>query len=253
MRKNLAKAKMKSGEPIFGCFMRTPDPSLAEFLSYQGWDFLIFDGEHGTLYPRVCEDMVRAAELHDVTPLARVTTNQAHITLRFMDTGVQGVHVPWVNTGAEADKAVQSIKYHPRGIRGLGGVRATGYGQVMSMGDYIKKANEETMSIIHIETGEAVNNIEDILAVDGVDVVFIGPTDLSHSLGVAGQTNLPIVKEHIDRVVEATAKTDVTLGIIVKNAESAHEWVARGAGYVVITLEAILGPASRRYLEEARS
>ena len=252
MRDNTAKAKLKAGGTIFGCFTRTSDASLAEFLGYQGWDFIIFDGEHGTIYPNRLEDMVRAVELRNVTPFARVTTNQPHIILRFMDVGVQGVHIPWVNTGEATEQAIQSMKYHPRGNRGLGGARAATFGQAMGYADYIKKANQETMSVIHIETATAVDNINDILAVDGVDVVFIGPSDLSHSLGHAGNPGHPLVQEHIDRVVEATLKTDVALGIIVGNPEAARQWQARGARYIVITQEAIVGPACRNYLASAR-
>lgn len=253
MQTNTTKAKLKAGETVIGCFMRTPDPSLVEFLGYQGWDFLIFDGEHGVIDPERCEHMVRAAELRGVTPIARVPANEPHLILRYLDTGAQGVHVPWVNTGAATEAAIRAIKYHPRGIRGLGGVRATGYGQVMPYGEYIQKANAETLSIIHIETAEAVDNIEDILAVEDVDVVYIGPTDLSHSVGLAGQSNHPTVQKLLDRVVEATIKTDVALGIIVKNPEAAHEWQARGARYIVITLEGILGPACRTFIEQSRT
>lgn len=253
MRTNTAKAKLKSGEAIYGCFVRTPDPSLVEFLGYQGWDFMIFDGEHGTLSVRDCEDMTRAAELRGVTPLVRATVNQPHILLRFLDTGVQGAHVPWVNSGAEAEAAVQAIKYGPRGVRGLGGVRATTYGQAMSFGDYVPKANAETLSVIHIETVEAVNALPDILAVPDVDVVFIGPTDLSQSLGVPGQNNHPAVLEQIDRIFEMTLKTDVAVGTIAKDAAAARQWAERGARYLVITLEGILGPACRDYLKAVRA
>ena len=90
MQTNATKAKLKSGGTVFGSFVRTPDPSLIEFLGYQGWDFLILDAEHGTLDPNRCEDLVRAAELRGVTPLVRVTTNQPQIILRFLDTGAQG-------------------------------------------------------------------------------------------------------------------------------------------------------------------
>lgn len=253
MRPNTAKARLKSGETITGCFMRTPDPSLAEFLGYQGWDFLIFDAEHGTLDPRRCEDMVRAAELRDVTPLARVPANEPHLILRFLDTGVQGVHVPWINTAAEAEQAIQSIKYTPRGIRGLGGVRAADYGQVKSLGEYVQEANAATLTVIHIETVQAVENIEAILAVPDVDVVYLGPMDLSHDLGVPGQTEHPLVQEQINRVLEATLKTDVAFGMIVRNAEAAQAWRERGARYIVITLEGILGPACHSFLKTARA
>jgi 4-hydroxy-2-oxoheptanedioate aldolase len=252
MQTNTTKAKLKAGETVCGCFVRTPDASLIEFLGYQGWDFIIFDGEHGTLSVRDCEDMTRAAELRGVTPLARVTVNQPHIVLRFLDTGVLGVHVPWVNSGVEAEAAVQAIKYHPRGVRGLGGVRATTYGQTMNYGEYVQKANAETLTVIHIETVEAVNALPDILAVKDVDVIFIGPTDLSHSLGVPGQSNHPAVQEQINRILDLTLKTDVAVGTITKDAAAARQWRERGARYLVTTLEGILGPACREYLKGAR-
>src|SRR5258708_28418701 len=88
-------------------------------MGYQPWDLLVFDGEHGNIEYADCENMVRAAELRDITPIVRVPNNQPHIILRYMDTGVQGLHVPWVNSAAEAEQVVRSVKYHPRGIRGL--------------------------------------------------------------------------------------------------------------------------------------
>ena len=104
MRTNTTKAKLKAGETVFGCFLRYSDPTLVEVIGYQDWDFLVFDGEHGTIEPRDCENMVRAAELRNVTPIVRVTTNLSPIILRFMDTGAQGLHIPWVNSAAEAEK-----------------------------------------------------------------------------------------------------------------------------------------------------
>ncbi len=246
------KAKLKAGETVIGCFVRTPDPSLIEFLGYQGWDLLVLDAEHGVLEPRTVEDMVRASELRGIAPIVRVTANQPHIILRFLDTGAAGVHVPWVNTGAEAEAAVQAIKYHPRGIRGLGGVRATDYGQTMNMGDYTAKANAETLTVIHIETAEAAHNIADILAVPDVDVVFVGTSDLSHSLGVAGQVDHPDVQAAVERVFTATQGSGVAFGTIVGSTEVARRWVQRGAQYVVITLEAVLGAACRDFLSGAR-
>ena len=134
MRENKTKAKLLAGETVLGCFLRYPDPSLAEFVALMGWDFLMFDGEHGVMEPADCENLVRAAELRDVTPIARVPTNQPHVILRMLDTGVGGIHVPWVNSGAEAEAAVQAIKYGPRGMRGLAGVRAADVGQTMTLG-----------------------------------------------------------------------------------------------------------------------
>ncbi len=145
MRKNLTKAKLAAGETVYGCFLRYPDAALAEFLALQGWDFIVLDAEHGTLEPRDVEHMVRTAELHDVTPMVRATTNQPPTILRFLDGGAQGVHVPWINTAEQAAAAVRSVKYYPEGIRGLAGSRAADYAQRGSLGEYIKFANANTL------------------------------------------------------------------------------------------------------------
>jgi 4-hydroxy-2-oxoheptanedioate aldolase len=252
MRTNTTKAKLKAGETVLGSFVRTPDPSIIEFLGYQGWDFLTIDAEHGTIDPQQCEQMVRAAELTGVTPLVRVTTNQPPILLRFLDTGAQGVHVPWVNTQEQAEQALQSIKYQPRGIRGLAGVRAMTYGQTMNYAEYVEKANAETLTVIQVETAEAVNNVEAILNVKDIDVLFVGRTDLSHSLGVPGQVNHPTVEASVQHVADALMNSDVALGMVVGNSDQAREWRDRGARYIITGLEAILGPACRSYLASVR-
>ena len=129
---------------MYGAFFRTPDTSLIELQGYLGWDFLVLDGEHGTLQPRDIEDQCRACELRGMTPIARAPTNEQSIILRFMDAGVQGALIPFVHTAADAERAVRSIKYQPRGQRGLAGIRAADFGRTGSLGDYIKKANAES-------------------------------------------------------------------------------------------------------------
>ncbi len=249
---NTAKAKLKAGETIFGTFIRYTDPSLAEFVALQGWDFLVFDGEHGVLQPEHIENLVRAAEVRGVTPIARVATNQPQIILRSLDVGAHGIHVPWVNSGLEAEHAVQAAKYGPRGQRGLAGVRAADFGQTMPYGEYVQRANEETMVVIHIETGEAVDRIEEYLSIDGIDVIFIGPNDLSHSLGAPGNKAHPEVVAAMDKVTEAVLKTNIALGTMINNVQEARDWQARGARYITIGLETLLRPACRGYLEQAR-
>ncbi|GMR10556.1 MAG: HpcH/HpaI aldolase/citrate lyase family protein [Anaerolineae bacterium] len=253
MHPNKTKAKLQAGETAFGCFVRYPDAGLIELLGHLGWDFLVFDGEHGPLEPRDCEHMVRAAELSGATPIVRVTTNQAHVILRFMDTGAQGAQVPVVNSADDAKAVVQSVKYHPRGVRGLAGVRASGYGQKGPLTDYIQQANAETLVIIHIETAAAVDRISEIVAVEGVDVVFIGPTDLSQSLGFPGQVQHAKVQSAIERVVDTVAGAQPQLGIFVSDPAIAMQWQDRGARYIATSLEAVLRPATQDFLEVVRS
>jgi 4-hydroxy-2-oxoheptanedioate aldolase len=252
MQTNATKAKLKAGETVYGCFVRYPDAGLVEMMSFQPWDFFVFDGEHGVLEPKDCEHLVRAAELRGVTPLVRVPTNLPPQILRLLDTGAQGVHVPWVNSKAEAEAAVRAVKYHPRGQRGLAAVRAAGYGLAGSLGDYAQQANAETLVVLQIETAEAVEQAGAIAAVDGVDVVFIGPSDLSQSLGVPGQAQHPSVLAAIDRVVQDVVHTPVALGIMCANAAAARQWGGRGFRYLSIGFESVWNPAARDYLEAVR-
>ncbi len=253
MRENTTKAKLKAGETVVGCFLRYAEPSLAELVALQGWDFLIFDGEHGPLEVRDIEDLCRAAEARNVTPIARVPTNQQHILLRYLDTGIQGVHVPWVNSAVDADAAVRGVKYGPRGLRGLAGTRASDWGMSGPLGEYTEMANSQTMVIIHIETIEAVDAIEDYLAIEGIDVLFLGPTDLSQSLGVPGQIHHPDVKAAMKRVAEAVVPSDKALGVFAGTIEMAREWRSNGARYIVTGTDSFLRNGMREYLDGVRA
>lgn len=252
MRVNNAKAKLRGDETVFGCFVRYADAGLIEMIGYQPWDFLVFDAEHGTIEPRECEHLVRAAELRGVTPIVRVTANRPDIILRFLDTGAQGAHIPWVNSASEAALAVRSIKYLPQGQRGLAGVRAADYGQDQPLAAYVERANAETLVVLQVETAEAVERLPEILAVPGIDVIFIGPTDLSNSLGRPGDLQHPIVQSTIQRIVDAVVSSQSALGIMVNSMAAAREWQERGARYITITLESLLAPVMRDYLREAR-
>ncbi len=133
------------------------------------------------------ENMVRAAEVSGTAPFARIGLGVQQNILRFLDAGVIGAQIPLVNTGEQARAVVEAVKYPPLGKRGLAGVRAGSFGILESMGDYVASANRETLVIVQVETTEALDNLDDIIAVDGVDVIFLGPSDLSSSMGYTGQ------------------------------------------------------------------
>jgi 4-hydroxy-2-oxoheptanedioate aldolase len=249
LRVNQTKSKLKSGKTVYGCFTRYPDASLVELLGYQGFDFLLFDAEHGTLEPRDCEQMVRAAELRCVTPVVRVTTNAPAIILRYMDTGAQGVHIPWVNTVEEAEQAVRSVKYGPRGSRGLAAVRAADYAQLAALDEYTNVSNQETLVVVHIETEEAIRHLPGMVKIDGLDVIFIGATDLSHSMGFTGRVEHPAVQTAIQRIVDTVRDSDKVIGVLTGNADAAQRWRDRGARYLATTVEGLIGQASRGFLK----
>jgi 2-keto-3-deoxy-L-rhamnonate aldolase RhmA len=252
MLENRTKAKLAAGEPAFGCFVRTPEPQLIEYVGMLGWDFLVFDAEHGPLQPREVEDLCRAIEPRGTTPMVRVTTNDAPTILRFLDIGTHGVHVPWVNTAADAERAVRAVKYTPRGIRGLAGSRASEWGLREPIADYVERANRETLVVIQIETQDAVDAIDDYLAIDGIDVLFLGPTDLSQSLGHPGDLRHPDVLAAMDRVADAVVGSDKVLGIYAGSVDMTKEWLERGARYFTTSLEPFLRDGMRAHLNEVR-
>jgi 4-hydroxy-2-oxoheptanedioate aldolase len=252
VRHNITKEKLKNGQTVFGCFVRYANAALVEVLSYCDWDFICFDGEHGSIEPADCEQMTRAAELRGVTPIVRVPVNLPHVILRFMDTGVHGLHVPMINSGVDAEAVVQSVKYQPRGCRGLAGVRAGDYAQAVPFVEYVAIANAETLVTVQIETVAAVDRLPEIIAVDGLDVIFIGPTDLSNSLGLPGQLQHPKVQAILQRIVDMVVPTGLALGIMVPNAEAARQWRDRGARYIAVGLESLMNPSCRNYLKTAR-
>ena len=252
MLNNTTKAKLAAGEAVFGCFIRNAEPQLVEYVALLGWDFLVLDAEHGTLLPHQVEDLCRAIEPRGVTPMVRVTTNDPPTILRFLDTGAHGVHVPWVNSAAEAERAVQSVKYSPRGIRGLAGSRASDWGLREPIGDYVQRANRETLVVIQVETQDAVDAIDDYLAIDGIDVLFLGPTDLSQSLGHPGDLRHPDVLKAMDRVADAVVGSDKTLGIYAGTVDMTREWLARGARYFTTSLEPFLRDGMRAHLRDVR-
>lgn len=252
MLENRTKARLAAGEAAFGCFVRTPEPSLIEYVGMLGWDFLVFDAEHGTLQPRDVEDLCRAVEPRGTTPIVRVTTNDAPTILRFLDTGAHGVHVPWVNSAAEVERAVQAVKYTPRGIRGLAGSRASEWGLREPISEYVQRANRETLVVIHIETQDAVDAIDEYLAIDGVDVLFLGPTDLSQSLGHPGDLEHPDVVRAMGRVADAVVGSGVTLGIYAGSVDMTKAWLDRGARYFTTSLEPFLRDGMRAHLRDVR-
>jgi 4-hydroxy-2-oxoheptanedioate aldolase len=168
--------------------------------------------------------------------------------------GIQGIQVPMVNTGAEALAAARAVKYAPFGTRGLAGARAANYAQVLpfSFPAHIEKSNAETLVIVQVETREAIANLAEIVATPEVDVVFIGPTDLSLSLGHPGDFAHPEVQAAFDQITETVLASDKALGVLAANAEASVEWKARGARYIMSVLESIMGPAVRDYLKRVR-
>jgi 4-hydroxy-2-oxoheptanedioate aldolase len=253
MTSNRIRQLLRDNGTIHGCFLRYPDAGITELLALQGWDFIVLDAEHGPVQPHDCEQMVRSAELHGVAALARLPSCRNDHIQRYLDTGLMGLHAPCVGSRAEAEAIVSAAKYFPLGQRGLAAVRGAQYGQKQSLKDYAQYANANTVIVAQIETAEGLERLDDIAQVEGIDVIFIGPTDLSQSLGYPGELDHPAVQSAISRIIACANQHKKPWGIMVGDAESARSWRSRGARYIAVTFESMVRSACQSFLSTIKS
>ncbi|MBM2824903.1 MAG: 4-hydroxy-2-oxovalerate aldolase [Dehalococcoidales bacterium] len=251
MRKNIAKEKIKQGKTAYGVFVPMASPTIVEMIGHIGFDFVLLDAEHSPIGTESCEQMVRAADCVNITPIIRIAMSIRQNILRYLDIGALGAQMPMVNSGPEVQAVMDAVKYPPEGKRGLAGVRAANYGLKGSLGDYVKEANQETMVIVQVETMEAVKNLKEILAVPGPDVIFIGPTDLSSAMGYPGQANHPEVQKMIDYLVKEIHAAGKASGTIAYDLALLKKAKERGIRYIVYNVGAMLARSGREYLEAA--
>ena len=201
MRNNSAKRKLAAGKPVSVVAPTYSSAGLVELLGRQGYDVIFIDCEHGPPSWDAVEDMVRAAELCDATPIIRVQSHDPSTITRALDRGAGGVQIPHVNTRGEAEAVVRHAKFAPIGHRGFAGGRSA-FGETPH--DFTRRANEETMVVVMLEEQEALRNLDDILETKHVDVFFVAPGDLAQSMGHPGQMDHPAVQAAIDDVSRAS-------------------------------------------------
>lgn len=226
MRPNVVKQLWKEGKPAFGVWLGSCSPLLTEQIASVGFDWLLVDGEHSPVDLPTMVQMFQAISTTDVIPLARVQWNDAVEIKRVLDAGAYGVVIPWVNTPEEAQQAVAACRYPPVGQRGFGPWRGALYGGR----DYAAHANDEIACIIQIETVAAVERIDEILSVEGIDGVMIGPTDLALDMGLPPRTDHPDPGHQAlcTQVLEGCQRHGVAPGIFTAGPEEAARRAAEG-------------------------
>ena len=253
MISNPMKRKLLAGQPTFGVSVMFPSPHVVDMIGRLGFDWVLIDCEHGSISTESVEIMVLAAEAAGITPIARPSVNSFEAIGQLMDRGVMGVQVPHVNTAEDARSAVAAVKYHPLGDRGLAaGVRSSSYGFGMTMSEYAEESNRETLVCVQLEEGEAVENVEQIMGVEGVDVFFVGPSDLSQSLGYPGRPEVPEVREAMEHVF-STARAAGKISGSAGNADATRRYLEQGVSYLYTHLTTLLSSASRTFLNDVTS
>jgi len=235
-----------------GTWIQIGHPAVAEILAGIGFDWVAADMEHTDIDNAAFADLARGMHGRGAAPLARVRENDTLAIRQVLDLGAQGVIVPLVHTAEEAERAVAAAKYPPRGIRGYCFSRMNDWGKAFD--DYAAAANDEIAVVVMIESKQGVENIDAILAVEGVDGVFIGPYDLSGSCGVPGQTSHPAVVAGCDRVVRACANAGRAAGlhVVIPTPAAVAEALDRGFTFLALGVDTVfLGTGAKDALAAA--
>lgn len=245
--------RLRSGETVFGPFMKLASPEVVEIAGLAGFDFVILDTEHGPLDAGAIQNLVRAAEVVNISPIVRVYENRASLISRGLDLGAHGILAPHISSHEEATALAEAARFSPQGQRGVCCyVRAARFSSTDRF-EYFRRANENTVVVAMIEGREGVQNLDEILSVPGLDVIFIGPYDLSQSLSVPGQVASPIVMREMQRVVEKARSAHLAVGTFVDDAESAKRWVDLGVQFVSFSVDVgILYRAMKSIVETLR-
>lgn len=242
--------RLREGRPLIGALLQMPLPEVAEIYAHAGYDWLFVDLEHSPMEARQALDIITAVDSR-VPCVVRVPWNdEAHIK-KALDIGATGIIVPLVNTVEDAQRAVDRCKYPPQGVRSVGITRAQRFD--LDFDGYMQRANDEVAVIVQIEHVEAARNIEAILDVPGIDGVFVGPFDLSGSMGKPGRINDPEVQQAIRDIIRACEKRDIARCIYAHSAAHAKTYLEQGYRVIGLCTDYItLARAAAAALKEVR-
>lgn len=253
MNRKSIKEKLKSREITIGSWITLGHSSIAEIMVRAGFDWLTIDMEHSAITLSQSQQLIQVIELAGCVPLVRVGENNPNLIKQVMDAGAHGVIVPMVNSREEAEAAVAAVKYPPAGKRGVGLGRAQGYG--VDFEEYREWVAKESVVIVQVEHIRAVEHLEEIFSVDGVDGFLVGPYDLSGSLGVPGEFEHPEMKQALKRIQEVALRKKLSAGIhvITPDPQSILDKTREGFTFIAFSLDTLfLNEACRSALGSAR-
>lgn len=252
MIKNALKEIWQRGDTVINGWLHIPNTWSAEVMARQGWDSLTVDLQHSLIGLETAIQMIQIISGTGVVPLARSTWNDPGMMGRLLDAGAYGIICPMINTRADAEQFVKACRYHPQGFRSLGPTRAS----LFAGDDYAQHANDEILTFAMIETQEALDNVDEIASVPGLNGLYVGPGDLRLSLlGAGGMDNHdPEFLDALARIVEAAAANDLVAGIHTNSPEYAHLMIVKGFRLVTLRTDtALLKTAAQQVVSAVRS
>lgn len=238
--KNILKEKLSTGNAVLGTWQVLPSPAVSNIIAASGFDFTIIDMEHGPVSFETAENMIRAIESENSTPLIRVPKNDESDILRALEIGANGIIVPQVNTEAEALRVVKAVKYHPAGQRGFSPfTRSAGY-IAKDSASLSRRENGETFVGIIVEDMKGINNLKEIVDVPGLDLIYLGKYDLSQSLDVPGDVENEKVKKVIKESISIIKNKNITVGSIAGSESDLQKYKELGIGFIAFSADCAL-------------
>ncbi len=251
MKQNNLKKRMANGEAVFGLFINSGSTIACEIAGLSGFDFVMIDSEHGPTDPLRNRDLITAAEYRDTVPLIRVPNGAYDTILRTLDVGAHGVMVPQINTPEQAQAVAEAALYTPQGSRGVATTRAGDYGFFQPVSEYFCQANERNLVVVQCENVKAVPYLDEICQVPGIDVVFVGPYDLSASMNAPGKVDYESIRPVADLVMKKTAENGKFAGIFTKDPEEARMYEDMGFRFIIVSTDiSCLASGCRRIREK---
>ncbi|MCA1581386.1 MAG: hypothetical protein LC796_08315 [Acidobacteria bacterium] len=238
------RSRVLSGEPVLGCFLTWPVPGVAEVLALARFDFIVLDAEHGFFSVESIESMVRACDSVRLPSIVRVPSCPAAETGRSLDAGATGVLFPRAENVESARTAVETAKYSPVGKRGLAGVRANRYG-TLPLDEFVVSANASTMVVVQIETAGALNDVDSIAQVEGCDVLYVGPNDLTSALGIPGKYTDSRYRQGLRRVAEVARQAGKAAGIMLARTDQIPSLQDMGYSFFTMSDRGLLLDSAR--------
>lgn len=233
MKQNDLKARMQRGEAVYGMFLNSGSGIAAEIIGLSGFDFALIDSEHGPTDALDNRGLILAAEYRGTVPIVRVPNSGSDTILRMLDVGAHGILVPRVNTREEAERVARAARYYPQGARGVAGTRAADYG-FTPLSEYFGLANARTLVAVQCEDVACLPNLDAIAAVEGIDMLFIGPYDLSASMGAPGQVDYESIRDTVRKVLDAARRHGKLTGIFTKDAAEARAYAGMGFHFITV-------------------
>lgn len=246
------RERLAAGEAVLGLFQLVPHPTVTELAGFAGFDLVVCDTEHTTASLDRIADLVRAADAVGLPSVVRVGATDARTIGHALETSCVGVQLPVVRSAEQAAAAVAATRYPPRGVRGMAIPRRAGFGTLLDTAGWVEASADGVLVVAQVEDAAGVEAVETIAATDGVDVVFVGLTDLSLDLGVPGDYAHPAVQAAVDRTIAAARSAGKAAGFPVGSAAAARELRERGATYLCFSDVGLLRSAAREALASVR-